>query len=120
MARKQIADNNMTQTNGPLYDAPHDNPELIPNDMPTEAEKMREAAGVDPSLDNPNPTGLASHIRALGGSEPKRKAKRMVLDAELQAMAEINRILAGLDEETAERVVTWMNSRFGSEVDRRG
>ena len=50
---------------------------------------------------------LGSEIEPL--DEPK---KRRPMRAEIQAMAKIDGILSGLDEDAAVRVVTWLNSLY--------
>lgn len=40
------------------------------------------------------------------------RAKRSSLDVELQTLAKINRLLAGVTEEEADRIVAWCVSRY--------
>lgn len=44
--------------------------------------------------------------------KPKKSARRMVVDEEIQAMQDSFAIISALDERAAVRVMEWLNDRF--------
>lgn len=49
----------------------------------------------------------------MSDEAPKKKAMRVV-DAELQAMAQLDGILAGLDDDQCQRVLMWLVGKHGT------
>lgn len=78
---------------------------------PTDAAPVAAAEPAEGFALDGNPEPPDAPGEAVDG-KPKKPARRMVLNEEIQAMQDCFDILSALDERAAVRVMEWLNDRF--------